>query len=648
MLDRAELGALLRRGRPDITDREVRGLFVSCDRDGSGKVSFDEFVDFIFAPPQKKDLPRDARTPLFSPSVKSIGQIAERIEAHDVPAVELWGATFCEELNGVYVRRGFVKRRPYFTRREPPCNLFFGWTEGRRRIGWFLSEVLCTDSAPVREYDMFNPSPCAATPDLCCAAWETAGANRDKRMFCELMVQDDNGDFDSFAGEDGLPECREDELWDLQAQDEANVWDEEEEAGWAEDVGEDLEDFEGGLGNSHMFDWASGEDHDGDGAAEGILRAISGPKDQNAQFFDEEFPTGEEALGSSMGFDDDDRSEYIADKWMRISEVNDNACLFCRIAPDDISLGGGAASSWWLYSACAVVAEYPAWVQSIFGQTLELVPTGKYSVRLYHPGKSEFVRVTIDDFVPTNDGKPSFAGLTAEGEIWVGLVEKAFAKLCGSYAKIGQGSNAFGMFYLCGKGVERWSQSTRGRWQKSRAHWMVKGGKGFDEDPEFDRSAGVEGWLPIKGSNQDAEHIWTIVRGAVLLCYPVACSVSMTITQNVGLQTYHAYSLISAREVSVRGRVLRMVFLRNPFGRSEWCGRWSNESETWAANPAARAVLRFRPTSDGTFWMSYRDFVKYFDKIEIVPKSMPAQGCHRVKLLDLKARLDGASKSIIR
>lgn len=47
-LDVKELGALLRRGRPEMTDREVEGLFRKVDEDGSGKIDFDEFVSYVY------------------------------------------------------------------------------------------------------------------------------------------------------------------------------------------------------------------------------------------------------------------------------------------------------------------------------------------------------------------------------------------------------------------------------------------------------------------------------------------------------------------------------------------------------------------------------------------------------------------------
>jgi len=42
-----EMAGLLRRGNPDFTDGEIKVLFDAVDMDGSGRVEFNEFCDFI-------------------------------------------------------------------------------------------------------------------------------------------------------------------------------------------------------------------------------------------------------------------------------------------------------------------------------------------------------------------------------------------------------------------------------------------------------------------------------------------------------------------------------------------------------------------------------------------------------------------------
>eukprot|EP00931_Biecheleriopsis_adriatica_P061185 TRINITY_DN36784_c0_g1_i1.p1 TRINITY_DN36784_c0_g1~~TRINITY_DN36784_c0_g1_i1.p1 ORF type:complete len:486 (-),score=109.10 TRINITY_DN36784_c0_g1_i1:61-1476(-) len=58
-----ELLHLLRKGDAEMRDDEVRLLFDKVDKDGSGTVEFDEFVEFIYTQEPKKLAPPDGRPP---------------------------------------------------------------------------------------------------------------------------------------------------------------------------------------------------------------------------------------------------------------------------------------------------------------------------------------------------------------------------------------------------------------------------------------------------------------------------------------------------------------------------------------------------------------------------------------------------------
>eukprot|EP00747_Dinoflagellata_sp_TGD_P147676 gnl/TRDRNA2_/TRDRNA2_176841_c0_seq3.p1 gnl/TRDRNA2_/TRDRNA2_176841_c0~~gnl/TRDRNA2_/TRDRNA2_176841_c0_seq3.p1 ORF type:complete len:384 (+),score=95.85 gnl/TRDRNA2_/TRDRNA2_176841_c0_seq3:77-1153(+) len=53
-LDFNEMCVLLRQGHPDFTDKQVHALFSKVDKDNSGTVSFEEFVEFIHSTPMLK------------------------------------------------------------------------------------------------------------------------------------------------------------------------------------------------------------------------------------------------------------------------------------------------------------------------------------------------------------------------------------------------------------------------------------------------------------------------------------------------------------------------------------------------------------------------------------------------------------------
>lgn len=349
---------------------------------------------------------------------------------------------------------------------------------------------------------------------------------------------------------------------------------------------------------------------------------------KDGKFLDSGFPPSRKALGK-VGFP--------VDGWMRLSELHETPCLTRRIVPDNVIVNDSAGTPWFL-SACAAAAEYPAWISSMFGRATMLQPSGKYIVRMYHPGRKEFIRITVDDYVPVCKKAPAFAGITVDGEIWVAIVEKAFAKLCGSYANTQWGSGMYGLLYICGSGrAECWSREEtntprESTWKLSYTEWHGL------QDCQIDRESS-EGTL-AHDRQRDAGELWRMLRRYMELCYPVSCEVDPACAGDSGLLSDRSYSLLGARQVPAKdGRHLRMVFLRNPFGICEWQGRWSNFSDAWDDNPAAKIVLRYSPDVDGTFWMSFADFLKHFNQISIAKKTMPVQGCNSTKLHGLKRGL---------
>merc|ERR1712039_521078 len=85
-----------------------------------------------------------------------------------------------------------------------------------------------------------------------------------------------------------------------------------------------------------------------------------------------------------------------------------------------------------------------------------------------------------------------------------------------------------------------------------------------------------------------------------------------------GLVSGHAYSLIKVLEVHGH----KLVQLRNPWGRGEWNGDWSDNSPLWRQYPDVAETVGFEDAVDGSFYMSFPDFVKYFNWMDVCPKTM--------------------------
>jgi len=99
------------------------------------------------------------------------------------------------------------------------------------------------------------------------------------------------------------------------------------------------------------------------------------------------------------------------------------------------------------------------------------------------------------------------------------------------------------------------------------------------------------------------------------MCCAVASAADKDISPSdmkaVGLVDAHAYSLISAKTIiQDKGGKVDLVKVRNPWGKKEWTGDWSDSSPKWTE--AIKAQVDFIDADDGTFYIAFADYFKFF------------------------------------
>jgi calpain-15 len=67
---------------------------------------------------------------------------------------------------------------------------------------------------------------------------------------------------------------------------------------------------------------------------------------------------------------------------------------------------------------------------------------------------------------------------------------------------------------------------------------------------------------------------------------------------------------VDARNGEKKEKVLK---LRNPWGKFEWKGRWSDHSNVWTES--LKKKLSYKNANDGTFWINIDDFISNFGQI---------------------------------
>ena len=138
----------------------------------------------------------------------------------------------------------------------------------------------------------------------------------------------------------------------------------------------------------------------------------------------------------------------------RASDLAPHCELFdSTIDPDDVKQG--SLGNCWLISCIASLAgARPSVIRSIFGDESDdntiANEVGVYSVRLWDTVKMDWCWIVVDDLIPLNaGGTPMFSSTRSGSEIWPMVLEKAFAKMAGSYENLrGSGGKCFCPTYL--------------------------------------------------------------------------------------------------------------------------------------------------------------------------------------------------------
>jgi len=76
----------------------------------------------------------------------------------------------------------------------------------------------------------------------------------------------------------------------------------------------------------------------------------------------------------------------------------------------------------------------------------------------------------------------------------------------------------------------------------------------------------------------------------------------------MGIFQNHAYGLIDVQEVEGH----RLLRLRNPWGKEEWNGAWSDDAPEWT--PELLAYFEYSGENDGTFFMEFSDWCNEFNQ----------------------------------
>ncbi|KAF7312318.1 Calpain catalytic domain-containing protein [Mycena indigotica] len=336
-----------------------------------------------------------------------------------------------------------------------------------------------------------------------------------------------------------------------------------------------------------------------------VSRIATECRSKNRKFRDIEFDLENDRNLCLHGLSMSPENSFNPSDVRRVTEIFDNPQFFVDGARSS-DIIQGALGDCWFVSALATMATKPNLIKSLCVARDEQV--GVYGFVFFRDMR--WVSVVIDDLLYTKIPKYEelsnnekdifhkdkdryndlarkgtktlyFARSATEGETWVALFEKAYAKLHGDYAALQGGeaceaiedmTGAVSSLIPCQDILDR------------DQFWK-------DElvNANQDRLFGCQ-FGQLNGSRNNN---W----GATIN----------------GLIANHSYSILQAKEI--RGK--RFLVIRNPWGESEWTGPWSDGSKEWT-----KEWLEILPElghtfgNDGQFVMEYKDFLASWSNLD--------------------------------
>nr|XP_009935660.1 PREDICTED: calpain-13 [Opisthocomus hoazin] len=295
---------------------------------------------------------------------------------------------------------------------------------------------------------------------------------------------------------------------------------------------------------------------------------------QGLLFEDATFPAHVSSIGPNLLPEDKLRQV----QWKRPTELQRNPYLIMDgVSRFDIMQG--EIGDCWMLAAVGSLTLQKHFLENVLpkDQGFQDDYAGIFHFRFWQYG--DWVDVVIDDRLPFLNGRYLSVHPRTSNEFWPSLLEKAYAKLRGSY------------------------QNLHG---------------GYLSDALVDLTGGVQVQFSLKDPPPYLEEILKAADTSQCL---MGCSTSGQLRRNIelrnGIVQGHAYTVTGAVKICYKNGWKHIIRIWNPWGHGEWKGPWSDDSPQWDhVEPKCREAL-LRNKDDGEFWMSCENFQEQFSWLYI-------------------------------
>lgn len=326
--------------------------------------------------------------------------------------------------------------------------------------------------------------------------------------------------------------------------------------------------------------------------------------------------------------------------WYRPTEFTDDPDYFKSTAGCGVLREGVLRDAWLLGVFAAIAVHADNLIENLFvSESLHAFKQyGVYTCRFYKDG--QWVNVTTDTRLPycmelqpddlypskgsSTPGHVLYGGSLNKNELFVPFLEKAYAKLHGSYQALAEGTGGS----LSGKILEAFLDCTGGSAHRVDLHDdRLKQGVLGDESS----ATSLQLWKKMLRYKRKKCILTAQLRQMSFNAFDMTTTGIIKNRQyivqqikEVGLPVGQQSSGGASADAGA-APTLRFVKLKNVWGRGMWKGDWSNDDSKWEEHMQVENTLRSDPACefsrsghDGCFWMIWEDFIDTFNELFVV------------------------------
>ncbi|XP_017554656.2 calpain-10 [Pygocentrus nattereri] len=295
--------------------------------------------------------------------------------------------------------------------------------------------------------------------------------------------------------------------------------------------------------------------------------------------------------------------------WLRPQDI----CMHPQLFPDNLTEAypkQGILGDCWLLCACTMLLKSRHLLEQVMpsGQCVwgDSRYRGKFCFRFWRNGR--WMEVQVDDRLPCVNNTPCFSRCHSPSAFWIALLEKAYAKLRGSYEHLWAGQVCEAMVDLSGGVAERWS-------------------------------------LKRAADTPTEKRLFPRLSEEMRKCSYISCCVHSTPTGAPELGQFHALSVIEWTDVKTSdGEEVRLLRIWNPWGRRCWGGAWTEKGAGWSSLDPSCSVDLLGRTQEGEFWVDETEFQQEFDEVTVgysISKDMHLQSIYTGSFLTYTQQIGG-------